>query len=179
VNPERRKKSQHEQIKQVKVDLARLKLTTGAHSALLVVPESRHVHKFATAGDFNGFLSMYASTLEAQRKKERRAVNLRIDSVWERFQGQCGVHLIEALCSALHDQGCDEGVVEDAKDAYLASLISHENPEMARDSLARHLTCGLQRFLAECATAEQEGGPVPSPSPGSTSTSNRDGAMSE
>jgi len=34
------------------MDLALLLLTTGAHSALIVIPDSLKVHKFETAGDF-------------------------------------------------------------------------------------------------------------------------------
>ena len=67
----RRKVSQSQQIKQVKIDLARLLLTTGCHSCLLIVPPSWKVHKYATAGDFNTFIQMYASTLEAQQKLKR------------------------------------------------------------------------------------------------------------
>ena len=79
------KVSQSKQIKQIKIDLLRLLLTTGAHSALIVIPESWRVHKFATAGDFNSFLDIYATALEAQRKRQRRAVALSIGEVWERF----------------------------------------------------------------------------------------------
>ena len=80
-------------------------LLTGAHSALVVLPESWRVHKFATAGDFNSFLEIYATALEAQRKRQRRAVALSIDEVWERFQGQGGLHQIEGLCTALLKEG--------------------------------------------------------------------------
>jgi hypothetical protein len=102
--------SQSKQIKQIKIDLLRLLLTTGAHSAFIVIPESWRVHKFATAGDFNSFLEIYATALEAQRKWQRRAVALSIDEVWERFQGQGGLHQIEGLCTALLKEGCDGGV---------------------------------------------------------------------
>ena len=65
----RRKKSQSKQIKQIKIDVMRLLLTTGTHSALLVISPSLKVHKFATAGDFDSFLEMYAALLSAQQKK--------------------------------------------------------------------------------------------------------------
>ena len=111
----------------MKVDLLRLLLTTGAHSALIVLPESWRVHKFATAGDFNSLLEIYATALEAQRKRQRRAVALSIDEVWERLQGQGGLHQTEGLCTALLKEGCGGGVVDEAKDAYLAALVSNND----------------------------------------------------
>jgi hypothetical protein len=147
-----RKASQSKQIKQIKIDLLRLLLTTGAHSALLVVPESWKVHKFATAGDFNSFLEMYATALEAQRKRHRRQVALNIDDVWERFQGQYGVHRIESLCSALLKQGCDADLLDDVKDTYLASLIGENQADPER-RLASHLSAALQNYVAEKAQA--------------------------
>ena len=71
----RRKKSQSKQIKQIKIDVMRLLLTTGTHSALLVIPPSLKVHKFATAGDFDSFLEMYAALLSAQQKKRNTRLN--------------------------------------------------------------------------------------------------------
>jgi hypothetical protein len=123
------KVSQSKLTNQIEVDLLRLLLTTGAHSALVVLPESWRVHKFATAGDFNSFLEVYATALEAQRKRQRRAVALSIDEVWERFQGQGGLHQIEGLCTALLKEGCDGGVVDEAKDAYLAALVATTTPQ--------------------------------------------------
>lgn len=70
----RRENSQSQQIKQMKTDLMRLNLTTGAHGALLIISPSFGVHKIATAGDFNSFLQIYASALTAQRKMTRRDV---------------------------------------------------------------------------------------------------------
>ena len=45
------------------MDLARLLLTTGAHSALIVIPDSLKVYKFATTGDYNTFLQMHATSI--------------------------------------------------------------------------------------------------------------------
>jgi len=142
-----RKVSQSKQIKQIKIDLVRLLLTTGAHSILLVVPESWCVHKFATAGDFNSFLEMYACALEAQRKRQRRAVALSIDEVWERFQGKGGLHQIEGLCAALLKEGCNAEVVDEAKDAYLAALVSNDDSAEVSKSLSRHLNGALRNFI--------------------------------
>jgi hypothetical protein len=75
----RRNKSQSRQIKQIKIDVMRLFLTTGTHSALLVIPPSLKVHKFATAGDFDSFLEMYAALLSAQQKKKKHKIKFRID----------------------------------------------------------------------------------------------------
>jgi len=143
------KVSQSKQIKQIKIDLLRLLLTTGAHSALIVIPESWRVHKFATAGDFNSFLEIYATALEAQRKRQRRAVALSIDEVWERFQGQGGLHQIEGLCTALLKEGCDGGVVDEAKDAYLAALVSNDDAAEVKKSMSRHLMRALRGFIDE------------------------------
>ena len=143
------KVSQSKQIKQIKIDLLRLLLTSGAHSALIVIPESWRVHKFATAGDFNSFHDIYATALEAQRKRQRRAVALSIDEVWERFQGQGGLHQIEGLCTALLKEGCDGGVVDEAKDAYLAALVSNDDAAEVKKSMSLHLTRALRGFIDE------------------------------
>ena len=135
--------------KQIKIDLLRLLLTTGAHSALLVVPESWKVHKFATAGDFNTFLEMYATALEAQRLRQRREVALNIDDIWERFQGQGGLHQIEGLCSALLKEGCNQEIVDEAKDSYLAALVSSDSSEEVSRALALHLNRALRDFTEE------------------------------
>jgi len=139
-----RKKSQSKQIRQVKMDLARLLLTTGAHSALIVIPDSLKVHKFATAGDFNTFLQVYATAISEQKKKKRYEVKFRIDDLWERFQGQGGLYKIESLCSALHEVGCDEVAVEDFKDAYLASLV--DSQEESRRVLATNMNTAILEF---------------------------------
>ena len=144
-----RRVAQSKQIKQIKMDLLRLLSTTGAHSALIVVPESWNVHKFATAGDFNSFLEMYASALEAQRKRQRSAVALRIDEVWELFQGQGGLHQIEGLCAALLKVGCDADIVDEAKGAFLAALVSNEAATEVSKSLSRHLSASLRAFVQE------------------------------
>lgn len=141
---DKRKASQSKQIKQVKMDLARLLLTTGAHSALIVIPDSLKVHKFATAGDFNSFLQMYASLISEQKKKKRYEVKFRIDDLWETFHGQGGLHQIESLCSALHEANCNEGAVENFKDAFLASLVA--DPKEARKSLAEVLNHAIMEF---------------------------------
>ena len=146
---ERRKVSQSKQIKQVKMDLARLLLTTGCHSCLLIVPPSWKVHKYATAGDFNSFLQMYTSALEAQRKLKRRETKLRIDEVWERFHGRSGLHHTEALCAALLESGCDDTVVENFKDAYLSSLAGEQTQMIeARKKLSSCLNDALRAFIA-------------------------------
>jgi hypothetical protein len=143
-----RKRSQSKQIKQIKIDLIRLLLTTGAHSALLIVPQSWNVHKFATAGDFSSFLEVYAAAMQAQQNRSRRQVKIDISEVWERFQGQGGLHQIESLCSVLLKEGCDEEAVEEAKDIYLASLVSSRADETRR-SLARFLNGALRAFKVE------------------------------
>ncbi len=129
-DPDRRKGSQSDQIKQIKIDLARFLLTTGCHSCLLIVPPSWRVHKYATAagtaGSFNEFLQMYVSTLQAQRKLKRRPTELRIDDVWERFHARGRIRHSELLCSVLHEAGCDAARVEEFKDAYLAALASDD-----------------------------------------------------
>jgi len=124
-------------------------LTTGAHSVLIIVPESWNVHKFATAGDFNSFLEMYASALEAQRKRQRSAVALRIDDVWELLQGQGGLHQIEGLCAALLKVGCDADIVDEAKDAFLAALVSNDDAAEVSKSLSLHLSAALRAFVQE------------------------------
>jgi hypothetical protein len=142
----RRKKSQSQQIKQIKIDVMRLLLTTGTHSALLVIPPSLKVHKFATAGDFDSFLEMYAALLSAQQQKKKHKIKFRIDDLWERFHGRGGLHQIEALCSAFHDLGCNEDAVEELKDSFLASITSSENPDEVCRSLATHLTRSIKEF---------------------------------
>ena len=144
----RRENSQSQQIKQMKNDLMRLYLTTGAHGALLIISPSFGVHKIATAGDFNSFLQTYASALTAQRKMTRRDVRYNIDDVWQRFQGSGGLAEIESFCSALHRAGCDVELVEHAKDAYLAAIGTHADTEEVRSSLAHHLNVGLQSFIS-------------------------------
>ena len=153
LDPDRRRKSQSDQIKQVKLDLARLLLTTNTHSALLIIPPSLRVQKFATAGDFNTFLKIYAASFSAQRKSKGHPTNFRIDDVWERFQGRGGLHQIETLCSALLDEGCEEALVEDLKDAYLAALATSEDSKLVQGKLARHLTDALRAFIE---TSQQE-----------------------
>jgi hypothetical protein len=146
---ERRKVSQSKQIKQVKMDLARLLLTTGCHSCLLIVPPSWKVHKYATAGDFNTFLQMYTSALEAQQKLKHKETKLRIDEVWERFHGRSGLHHIEVLCAALLESGCDDMVVENFKDAYLSSLAGEPKQMIdAKKKLSACLNDALRTFIA-------------------------------
>ena len=143
----RRKTSRSRQIKQIKIDLMRLLLTTGTHSALLVIPPSLKVHKFATAGDFDSFLEMYAALLFAQKKKKKKhKIKFRIDDLWERFNGRGGQHQIETLCSALHELGCNEDTVEELKDSYLAAIARSENPDDVCRSLAKFLTRSINDF---------------------------------
>jgi hypothetical protein len=145
----RRKVSQSQQIKQVKIDLARLLLTTGCHSCLLIVPPSWKVHKYATAGDFNTFIQMYASTLEAQQKLKRSDTKLQIDELWERFHGSSGLHHIEVLCGALLESGCDDMVVEQFKDAYLSSLAGDQTQmSEGKKKLSTCLNDALRTFIA-------------------------------
>jgi len=129
------------------MDLARLLLTTGAHSALIVIPNSLKVHKFATAGDFNTFLQVYAIAISEQKKKKRYEVKFRIDDLWEKFHGQGGLHQIESLCSALHEMGCDEIAVEEFKDTYLASLLASR--QESRRSLAMNLNAAIGEFTRQ------------------------------
>ena len=144
-----RQDSQSKQIKQVKLDLVRLLLTTGCHSCLLIIPPSWRVHKFATAGDFNSFLEMYAAALAAQRKMQRHDTKLRIDDVWERFHGRGGLREIESLCSALYDFGCDPDIVEEFKDLYLESIAGIEHTPEIQQRLAFHLHGALRGFIAD------------------------------
>ena len=95
LDKDQRRKSQNKQITQIKKDLGRLLVTTGAHSALLIIPESWCVHKFATAGDFNSFLEMYSAALLAQQLRKKTEVPIRIDDIWERFKAKGGLHQIE------------------------------------------------------------------------------------
>jgi hypothetical protein len=90
-------------------------LQTGAHSALIVIPDSLKVHKLATAGDFNSFLHVYATAITEQKKAKRYDVKFRIDDLWETIQDQGGLHRIEARC--------DGATVHNFKGAYLASLV--------------------------------------------------------
>jgi len=152
----KRQKSQSEQILQLKIDIIRLLLTTDTHCALLVIPPSLKVHKFATAGDFDTFLEMYASCIAAQQQKKKHKVKFRINDLWERLQGRGGLHQIESLCAALHGQGCNDEDVEELKDTYLAALAANEDPDTARASLARHLTQAIRDFRAETAFEEEE-----------------------
>ena len=92
---------------------------------------------------------MYAAALKAQRSRNHREVRLNIDTLWGRFKGRGGLHQIEALCSALHDEGCEEGVVEEAKDAYMAALIGRETAEAGRVSLRKHLNSALRAFIEQ------------------------------
>lgn len=117
------------------------------------------MHKFATAGDFDTFLEMNASLIAAQQQKKKHKVKFKINDLWERLKGRGGLHQIEALCAALHGQGCNEEDVEELKDAYLAALAANEDPDMARASLARHLTQAIRDFRVGSA-AEEEGGGV-------------------
>ena len=145
----RRKVSQSQQIKQVKIDLARLLLTTGCHSCLLIVPPSWKVHKYATAGDFNTFIQMYASALEAQQKLKRSDTKLQIDELWERFHGRSGLHHIEVLCGALLESGCDDMVVEHFKDAYLSSLAGEQSQMIeAKKKLSTCLNDALRTYVS-------------------------------
>jgi len=145
----RRKDSQSKQIKQVKMDLARLLLTTGCHSCLLIVPPSWRVHKYATAGDFNTFLQMYTSALVAQQKLKRSETKLRIDEVWERFHGRSGLHHIEVLCAALLESGCDDMAIENFKDAYVSSLAGEQTQMLeAKQKLSTCLNDALRNFVA-------------------------------
>jgi hypothetical protein len=57
--------------------------------------------------------SKYTPLLWKRRENDNA---LSIDDVWERFQGQGGFHQIEGLCTALLKEGCDGGVVDEAKD---------------------------------------------------------------
>lgn len=144
-----RQDSQSEQIKQAKLDLVRLLLTTGCQSCLLVIPPSWRVHKFATAGDFNSFLEMYAAALAAQRKMKCHDTKLRIDDVWQRFHNQGGLREIESLCSILYDFGCDTSCVEEFKDAYLESLAGIEHSGEIQRRLASRLHEALRSFIAD------------------------------
>jgi len=85
--------------------LARLLLTTGCHSCLLIVPPSWKVHKYATAGDFRKFLQMHTSAMEAQQNLKRRETKFRIEELWERFHGRYNLHHIEVLCATLLESG--------------------------------------------------------------------------
>ena len=147
-DPERRKGSQCDQIKQIKIDLARLLLTTGCHSCLLIVPPSWRVHKYATAGSFNEFLQMYVSTLQAQRKLKRRPTELRIDDVWERFHARDGIRHSELLCSVLHETGCDAALVEEFKDAYLAALASDDRERPLKPAVALLFNSALRQIIS-------------------------------
>ena len=103
--------------------------------------------------------------VEAQRKRQHRQVALSIDEVWERFQGQGGLHQIEALSSALLKEGCEDDTVDRAKDAYLAGLISNDNPEEVRRALALHLTQALHSFTEEQTEAARQGAAHTAPLP--------------
>ena len=92
---------------------------------------------------------MYAAALKAQRSLNHLEVRLKIETLWERFKGRGGLHQIEALCSALHDEGCEERVVEEAKDAYMAALIGRETAGAGRVSLGNHLNSVLRAFIEE------------------------------
>ena len=141
-----KKKDQCKQIKQVKMDLARLLLTTGYHSCLLIVPPSWKVHKYATAGDFNTFLQMYTSALEAQQNLKRRETKFRIEELWERFHGRYGLHHVEVLCAALLESDI---VVENFKDSYMSSLAGEQDQlNAARKKLSSHLNDALRAFVA-------------------------------
>jgi len=142
-----RQDSQSAQIKQVKLDLVRLLLTTGCHSCLLVIPPSWRVHKFATAGDYNSFIEMYAATLAAQRKLQRHDTKLRIDDVWDRFHSRGGLREIETLCSAVYEFGCDPTIVEEFKDSYLESIAGIEHTPEIQQRLAFHLHHALRCFI--------------------------------
>jgi len=145
-----RNKSRSKQIKQLKLDLLRLYLTTGTHGALLLISPAFRVHKIATAGDYNTFLQMYAAALAAQKKRKRRDVLFRMDHLWERCQARGGLAQIEGLCLALLKEGCDEDLVEDFKDAYLAALISHEDTMHVRSNLSPRLNRVLREFIFDC-----------------------------
>lgn len=131
---------------------------------MLIIPDSWNVHQFATAGDFNSFLEMYASIVEAQRTRQRTEVALSIDEVWERFQGQHGLHHIEALCSNLLKEGCPEEDVENFKDCYLADLVRAASPSGTVAQLQPFLTqairgfCAQSRAAAASPTAQPPGG---------------------
>jgi len=92
---------------------------------------------------------MYASALEAQRKRQRSAVALRIDDVWELLQGQGGLHQIEGLCAVLLKVGCDADIVDEAKDAFLAALVSNDDAAEVSKSLSLHLSAALRAFVQE------------------------------
>ena len=145
-----RKKSRSQQIKQLKLDLLRLYLTTNTHGALLLISPSFRVHKLATAADYNTFLQMYAAALAAQKQRKRRDVKYRIEDVWERLQSRGGLAQIEALSLALHKEGCDEELVENFSDAYLAMLISHEDMTHVRSSLSQGFNSVLRAFIDAC-----------------------------
>ena len=51
------------------------------------------------------------------------------------------------LCRALLDYGCDEALVGDFKDAFLASLAGEESyQQKGRQAIARHLSEALQGY---------------------------------
>ena len=145
-----RNKSRSKQIKQLKLDLLRLYLTTGTHGALLLISPAFRVHKIATAGDYNTFLQMYAAALAAQKKRKRRDVLFRMDHLWERCQARGGLAQIEGLCLVLLKEGCDEDLVENFKDAYLAALVSHEDTMHVRSNLSPRLNRVLREFIFDC-----------------------------
>ena len=90
---------------------------------------------------------MYAAALAAQKQRKRRDVKYRIEDVWERLQSRGGLAQIEALSLALQKEGCDEELVENFSDAYLAALISHEDMTHVRSSLSQGFNSVLRAFI--------------------------------
>jgi hypothetical protein len=96
---------------------------------------------------------VYAALLYAQQKKKKNKCKYGIDYLRERFNGRGGLHQIETICSALHELSCNENIVEEFKDSFLAAIARSENPDDVCRSLAKHLARSYNDF---CLSADME-----------------------
>jgi hypothetical protein len=67
--------------------MLRLNMTCGAHSALLVVPETLNAAAFSTSGSYSEFIRAYSALLAGLRQRKAMSLQAPITEVWARFNG--------------------------------------------------------------------------------------------
>jgi hypothetical protein len=134
--------------------MLRLKMTCGANSALLVVPETLNAAAFSTAGSFSEFIRAYSAVLAGLRRRKALSLRAPITEIWARFSGE-----VETNQTAVFDSLFDacESIVG-------ASLLSRARATLDRDiafagsgstldprssRLSRLISTALENYIAE------------------------------
>ena len=134
----------------------RLKATTGAHIAMLVVPDTLNVSRFSTSGSFETFIRAWTACLAGMRRRRRAFIPGSITEIWDRFNGESideRVSEFESLASA-SAMFADEELIQRARERFDDDLAFAGAGDASADARSTRLGYEFRAFLEHYANGE-------------------------